>query len=217
MSISVLICDDHAIIRDGLKLLLESQPDIVVTGEAMNGRDAIIQAKKLRPDIVIMDIAMPGLNGIEAADRILQECRSTRIIILSMYSTTEHIYRSLKVGARGYLLKESAGAEVIAAIKAVYNGMRYLSQKISDRVIEDYLNTQAAKEPENPLERLTRREREILQMVSEGKSSVEIAGIMFLSPKTVETYRSRLMHKLGVNDIPALVKFAIRYGLTQLE
>lgn len=217
MSISVIIADDHAIVRDGLKLLLESQPDIVVTGEAMNGRDAVKQAKKLHPDIVIMDIAMPELNGIEAADRILQECRSTRIIILSMYSTTEHIYRSLKVGARGYLLKESAGTEVVAAVKAVHSGGRYLSQKISDRVIDDYLNKQAAKEPENPLERLTRREREILQMVSEGKSSAEIAGIMFLSPKTIETYRSRLMQKLGVNDIPALVKFAIRYGLTQLE
>lgn len=216
MSINVMIADDHAIVRDGLKLLLESQPDIFVTGEAMNGRDAVRQAKKLQPDIVIMDIAMPELNGIEAADRILQECHSTRIIILSMYSTTEHIYRSLKVGARGYLLKESAGTEVVAAVKAVHGGARYLSQKISDRVIDDYLNKQAAKEPENPVERLTRREREILQMVSEGKSSAEIAGIMFLSPKTIETYRSRLMQKLGVNDIPALVKFAIRYGLTEL-
>ncbi len=217
MSIRVVIADDHAIVRDGLKLLLESQPDIVVAGEAENGRDAIKQAKKLRPDIVVMDIAMPELNGIEAARRILEECSATRVIILSMYSTTEHIYRSLKVGARGYLLKESAGIEVVAAVRAVYNGMRYLSQKISDRVVEEYLNTQEMKKSENPLDRLTQREREILQMVSEGKSSIEIANIMFLSPKTVETYRSRLMQKLGVNDLPALVKFAIRYGLTQLE
>jgi DNA-binding NarL/FixJ family response regulator len=216
MSISVLLADDHAIVRDGLKLLLESEPDIVVTGEAKTGREAVAEARKLRPDIVIMDIAMPELNGIEAADRVLHECRSTRIIILSMHSTTEHIYRSLKVGALGYLLKESAGAELVAAVKAVYKGKRYLSQKISDHVIEDYLNMQVAREPENPLERLTRREREILQLVAEGKSSAEIAGIIFLSPKTVETYRSRLMQKLGVNDIPALVKFAIRYGLTQL-
>jgi DNA-binding NarL/FixJ family response regulator len=211
MSISVLLADDHAIVRDGLKLLLESEPDIVVTGEAKTGREAVAEARKLRPDIVIMDIAMPELNGIEAADRVLHECRSTRIIILSMHSTTEHIYRSLKVGALGYLLKESAGAELVAAVKAVYKGKRYLSQKISDHVIEDYLNMQVAREPENPLERLTRREREILQLVAEGKSSAEIAGIIFLSPKTVETYRSRLMQKLGVNDIPALVKFAIRY------
>ncbi len=217
MNISVVIADDHAIVRDGLKLLLESQPDIVVTGEASNGRDAVMQAKKLRPDIIIMDIAMPELNGIEAAGRIMLECPSTRVIVLSMHSTTEHIYRSLKAGARGYLLKESAGAEVVAAVRAVYNGTRYLSQKISDRVVEEYLNTQVSKGPDNPVDRLTPREREILQMVSEGKSSAEIANIMFLSPKTIETYRSRLMQKLGVNDVPSLVKLAIRYGLTQLE
>lgn len=217
MNISVVIADDHAIVRDGLKLLLESQPDIVVTGEASNGRDAVMQAKKLRPDIIIMDIAMPELNGIEAAGRIILECPSTRVIVLSMHSTTEHIYRSLKAGARGYLLKESAGAEVVAAVRAVYNGTRYLSQKISDRVVEEYLNTQVSKGPDNPVDRLTPREREILQMVSEGKSSAEIANIMFLSPKTIETYRSRLMQKLGVNDVPSLVKLAIRYGLTQLE
>lgn len=217
MSISVVIADDHAIVRDGLKLLLESQTDIVVTGEARNGRDAVMQAKKLRPDIIIMDIAMPELNGIEAADRILQECPSVRVIILSMHSTTEHIYRSLKVGARGYLLKESAGAELVAAVRAVYNGTRYLSQKISDRVIEEYLNAPVSRGPDNPVERLTPREREILQLVSEGKSSAEIAAAMFLSPKTIETYRSRLMQKLGVNDIPSLVKLAIRWGLTELE
>ena len=217
MSISVVIADDHAIVRDGLKLLLESQPDIVVTGEARNGRDAVMQAKKLRPDIIIMDITMPELNGIEAADRSLQECPSTRVIILSMHSATEHIYRSLKAGARGYLLKESAGAEVVAAVRAVCGGTRYLSQTISDRVVEEYLNAQVSKGPDNPVERLTPREREILQMVSEGKSSAEIADIMFLSPKTIETYRSRLMQKLGVNDVPSLVKLAIRYGLTQLE
>jgi DNA-binding NarL/FixJ family response regulator len=217
VSINVVIADDHAIVRDGLKLLLESQPDIVVTGEARNGRDAVMNAKKLRPDIIIMDIAMPELNGIEAADRILQECPSVRVIILSMHSTTEHIYRSLKAGARGYLLKESAGAELVAAVRAVYNGTRYLSQKISDRVVEEYLNGQVSRVPDNPVERLTPREREILQLVSEGKSSAEIAAAMFLSPKTIETYRSRLMQKLGVSDIPSLVKLAIRYGVTELE
>lgn len=217
MSIRVVIADDHAIVRDGLKLLLESQPDIIVTGQAQNGRDAVAEAKRLHPDIIIMDIAMPELNGIDASDRITQECPSVRIIILSMHSTTEHIYRSLKAGARGYLLKESAGTEVVAAVKAVYSGTRYLSQKISDRVIDEYLDTRTWKEPENPVGRLTRREREILQMVLEGKSSSEIAGILFLSPKTIETYRSRLMQKLGVNDIPSLVKLAIRYGVMSLE
>lgn len=216
MSISVVIADDHAIVRDGLRLLLESQPDIIVKGEAHNGRDAIRQAKKLSPDIVIMDISMPELNGIEAAGRIIEECPSARVIILSMHSTVEHIYRSLKAGARGYLLKESAGTEVVAAVRAVYKGTRYLSQKISDRIVDEYLS---AREPKtgNPIERLTQREREVLQLVTEGRSSAEIAGIMFLSPKTIETYRSRLMHKLGVNDMPSLVKLAIRYGLTTIE
>jgi DNA-binding NarL/FixJ family response regulator len=217
MSIRVMIADDHAVVRDGLKLLLESEPDIVVAGESDNGRDAIKQAKKLGPDIIVMDIAMPELNGIEAAARIIEECPSIQIIILSMHATTEHIYRSLRAGARGYLLKESAGSEVVAAVRAVFHkGARYLSQKISDRVVDEYLN---AHEPKtgNPVERLTPREREILQLVSEGKSSAEMADMIFLSPKTIETYRSRLMQKLGVNDIPSLVKIAIRFGLTTVE
>ncbi len=217
MTISVLLADDHAIVRDGLKLLLESRPEIRVVGEATNGRDAVKQAARLRPDIVIMDIAMPELNGIEAASQIRENCPSSKVIILSMHSSTEHIYRSLKAGARGYLLKESAGVEVVNAVNAVYNGGRYLSQKISDRVIEGYLDRHDAKETEDPLERLSPRELEILQLVAEGKSSADIAGIIFLSPKTVETYRSRLMQKLNVTDIPGLVKFAIRHGLTTLE
>lgn len=217
MSISVLLADDHAIVRDGLKLLLETQADIKVVGEATNGRDAVRQTSRLHPDIVIMDIAMPELNGIEATNRIMEESPLTRVIILSMHSSTEYIYRSLKAGARGYLLKESAGVEVVSAVNTVFRGGRYLSQKISDSVIEDYINKNDMKDTGNSLERLTSRELEILQLVVEGKSSADIAGIVFLSPKTVETYRSRLMQKLGVNDVPGLVKFAIRHGLTPLE
>lgn len=217
MTINVLLADDHAIVRDGLKLLLESQPGIKVTGEAMNGRDAVRLTMKLHPDIVIMDIAMPELNGIEAASQIRDNCPSSKVIILSMHSSTEHIYRSLKAGARGYLLKESAGVEVVSAVKAVFSGGRYLSQKISDRVIEDYLKKHEDKEAENLLDRLSPRELEILQLVVEGRSSADIAGIIFLSPKTVETYRSRLMQKLNVTDLPGLVKFAIKHGLTPLE
>lgn len=217
MSISVLLADDHAIVRDGLKLLLESRPGIKVAGEATNGRDAVKLAARLRPDIVIMDIAMPELNGIEAAKQIRDNCPSSRVIMLSMHSSTEHIYRSLKAGARGYLLKESAGVEVVNAVKTVFNGGRYLSEKISEKVIEDYLERYDDKEKANPIELLSPRELEILQLVVEGRSSADIADTIFLSPKTVETYRSRLMQKLNVTDLPGLVKFAIKHGLTPLE
>ena len=217
MSIRILLADDHAVVRDGLKLLLENQPDVRVVGEATNGREAVREIGRLLPDIVLMDIAMPELNGIAAAKQISQDYPGTKIIILSMHSTSEHIYRSLKAGARGYLLKESAGTEVVNAVHAVYGGGRYLSQKISDRVIEDYLKKQDSGDVDNPFDRLSPRELEILQLVAEGKSSADIARIVYLSPKTVETYRSRMMQKLGVSDIPGLVKLAIRYGLTSLE
>lgn len=217
MSIKILLADDHAVVRDGLKLLLESQADMRVVGEATNGREAVRKIARLLPDIVLMDIAMPELNGIGAAKQISQDYPGTKIIILSMHSTSEHIYRSLKAGARGYLLKESAGTEVVNAVHVVNEGGRYLSQKISDRVIEDYLKKQDFGDADNPVDRLSPRELEILQLVAEGKSSADIARIVYLSPKTVETYRSRMMQKLGVSDIPGLVKLAIRYGLTSLE
>jgi len=217
MSISVLIADDHAVLRDGLRMLLEAHHDIKVVADVANGRDAVYKATQLSPDVVIMDIAMPGLNGIEATRQIREVCPSTQIIILSIYSTSEHIFRALQVGARGYLLKESAGAEVVSAVRAVKSGLRYLSQKISDKVIDEYILQRSAVEDESPVARLSPREREILQLVVEGKSSVEIAEVLYLSTKTVETYRSRLMKKLDVSDIPSLVKFAIQHGLTPLE
>lgn len=217
MSITVFVADDHAVVRDGLRFLLEAQTDIKVIGDAANGRDAVHQVARLCPDVVIVDIAMPDLNGIEATRQICQVCPSAQIIILSMHSTTEHIFQALQAGARGYLLKESAGIEVVNAVRQVHAGHRYLSQKISEKVIDDYVCQRKAAEAEGPLARLSPREREILQLVVEGKSSAEIAGILSLSPKTVETYRSRLMQKLGISDLPGLVKFAIQHGLTPLE
>ena len=217
MSITVFLADDHAVVRDGLRFLLEAQPDIRVIGDAANGRDAVRQMTQLYPDVVVMDIAMPELNGIEAARKISRACPSTRVIILSVHSTTEHIFRALQAGARGYLLKESAGIEVVNAVRAVHAGHRYLSQKISDRLVDDYVLQRQAAEAKGPLARLSPREREVLQLVVEGKSNAEIAGMLSLSPKTVETYRSRLMHKLGISDLPSLVKFAIQHGLTPLE
>ncbi len=217
MNIKVFLADDHAIVREGLKLLLEVEADIQVVGTAENGRDALRQVNKLHPDIVIMDISMPELNGIDAAKQILQQSPSTKIIILSMHSASEHIFRALKAGVKGYLLKESAGVEVVQALRAVQKGGRYLSQKISNQVINNYLEKREENEPENLVARLSPRELEILQLVVEGKSSADIAKTVFLSPKTVETYRSRLMRKLNVNDIPGLVKLAIKYGLITLE
>ena len=217
MSITVFLADDHAVVRDGLRVLLEAQPDIRVIGDAADGRETVRRVTLLCPDVVVLDIAMPELNGIEAAREIAQVCPSTQVIILSMHSTTVHIFRALQAGARGYLLKESAGIEVVNAVRAVHAGRRYLSQRISDSLIDDYVHQRQAAEAQSPLARLSPRERQVLQLVVEGKSSAEIAGILSLSLKTVETYRSRLMHKLGISDLPGLVKFAIQHGLTPLE
>jgi DNA-binding NarL/FixJ family response regulator len=215
--IKVFLADDHAVVRDGLRYILEAQADITVAGEAGDGLQAVEQVLKLKPDVVVMDIAMPQLNGIEATRRILEDLPRTRVVILSVYSSAEHIYRALKAGARGYLLKESAGAEVVKAVRTVHAGRRYLCDKIAATMIDTYVQQREAVEAKSPLERLSSRERQVLQLVVEGKSSKEIADILHLSPKSVETYRSRLMQKLGVHDIPGLVKFAIQHGLTTLE
>ena len=164
-----------------------------------------------------MDIAMPELNGIEATRQICKSSPATRVIVLSMHSTTEHITRAIKAGAQGYLLKESTGLELIDAVRAVFAGHRYMSQKISDILIDDYVDHPDESLTEAPLECLSPREREIIQLVVEGKTSLEIANLIFLSPKTVETYRSRLMQKLGIKNLPDLIKFAIQQGLIPLE
>jgi len=214
VAITVYLADDHAVVRDGLRVLLEAQPDIRVVGDAGDGNEVVRQVARLHPDIVVMDIAMPELNGIEATLRIREACAGTKVVMLSMHSSTEHIFRSLQAGALGYLLKESAGAEVVEAVRAVHAGRRFLGHKITAAVVDDYIRE---RHTASPLERLSPRERRILQLIVEGKSSAEAAAILFLSPKTVDTYRSRLMHKLGVADFSALVKFAISHGLTPLD
>ena len=215
MTISVFLADDHAVVRDGLSSLLSAEPDICIVGTAANGREAALQVTRLGPDVVIMDIAMPELNGIDATREISAVCPAARVIILSMHVTNEHVLRSLQAGAVGYLVKESAGTEVVDAVRAVYAGHRYLSLQITDQLI-DQLAHQPDFVTKSPLDRLSPRECEVLQLVVEGKSSAEIAEILSLSVKTVETYRSRIMVKLNIHDIPGLVKFAIRHGLTQL-
>jgi len=218
MPITVFIADDHTVVREGLQALLEAHSSIRVVGHASDGRSAVQQVRKLCPDLVLMDIGMPEMNGIEATRQIVDWCpSSTRVIILSMYSSREHISRALKNGAHGYILKESAGKEVIKAVHAVHSGVHYLSDQIADTIFEDYVKQQERDYPFSGLDLLSSREKEILQLVVEGNSSSQIAAKLSLSQKTVETYRSRLMQKLEITDLPTLVKFAIRHGLTTLD
>jgi DNA-binding NarL/FixJ family response regulator len=213
MTVSIVLADDHGVVRAGLRLLLESQPDFKVIGEATNGREALQIVAKLRPQIAVVDIAMPEQNGIEATVQIRTKSPATQVIILSMYANLEHILRALRAGARGYVLKESAGDELIEAVRVVHAGQRHLSVKIVDEFVEDYIAQRTPLEQESPLEYLSAREREVLQLVAEGKSSGQIARFLALSPKTVDTYRSRLMQKLGIEDLPQLVLFALRHGI----
>ena len=200
--------------RDGLRAILEREDGMQVVATASNGRETVVEARRLNPDIVLMDIVMPELSGIEAAAQIRDHCESTRVIILSMHSTVEHIFRALQAGAMGYLLKGSAGSEVVEAVRAVRAGRRYLTRKVSDVVVDGYVREHRAS---SPLESLSPREREVMLLVVEGRSSREIADALHLSPKTVETHRSRLMEKLGVENVIGLVKFAVQHGLAKPE
>lgn len=211
MTITVLIADDHGVFREGLRMLLDSQPDLRVVGEVGDGRAAVKAAQELQPAVIVMDLAMPLLNGVDATAQILERNDGIKVVMLSMHSTVEHVYRALQAGALGYLRKESAGREVLEAIRTVHLGRRYLSKKITESAVDDYIHQRAV---ESPLESLSQREREILQLIVEGRSGVDIARELNLSPKTVDTYRSRMMLKLGIGDLPSLVKFALQHGLT---
>lgn len=213
MPITVFVADDHAIVREGLANLLGAQPDIQVVGTAADGRDTVRQVEKLKPEVVVMDISMPQMNGIEAGREIRSRAPQTRVVILSMHSSTEHVFHALEAGARAYVLKESAASEIVDAVHAVHAGHRYLSPKVSEVMADNISRGSAA----SPLESLSKRERQVLQLVAEGRSSAQIAATLHLSPKSVDTYRSRLMQKLHIGDVAGLVKFAIQHGLTPLE
>ena len=210
MSIRVLLADDHAMLRDGLQALLQAAADIEVAGSASNGREALRLAAELNPDVIVMDITMPDMNGLEALALLLEKHPRIRVVMLSMHSSSEHVYRALNAGAAGYLLKESAGEDIVTAIRRVHAGRSYMSPALAA------LERRSAPRSDGggPLASLSSRERQVLQLVVEGRSSSEIAALVHLSPKSVDTYRSRLMKKLGVSDLPALVKFAVRHGLT---
>jgi DNA-binding NarL/FixJ family response regulator len=213
MTISAFLADDHAILREGLARLLESDTQIRVVGTAGNGRDTITQVLKLKPQIAILDISMPDLNGIEAARQIHERAPEVRILILSMHFTAEHVFHALEAGIHGYILKESAVQEILDAVHAVQSGRRYLSPKVAGIVADQVTKRSNI----SPLDRLSKREREILQLVAEGRSSARIGEQLHLSPKTVDTYRSRLMQKLQLQDVTGLVKFAIQHGLISLD
>lgn len=209
MRIRVLLADDHALMRQGLRALLTSSGDIEVVGEAGNGRDAQRLALKCQPDVVLMDITMPDLNGIEAARIIHLKSPATQVVILSMHQSAEYVYRAFEAGACGYLLKEMAVDEVITAVRTVYVGKQYICPALAT-----FVQIPGVKKSFSPLNSLSSRERQVLQLVVEGGTSIEIAHRIHLSPKSVDTYRSRLMAKLGVRDLPTLVKFALEHGLT---
>jgi len=211
--INVLVVDDHGIVREGLVSLLSAVADIYLVGEAVNGREALKKVASLAPEIVIMDISMPQLDGIEAVRQIVKIMPKIGIIMLSMHCTAQFVFRAMEAGARGYILKESLSREIVDAIRAVYVGKRYLSPRAADLVLEGF----GTRNERDPLESLSKREREILKLVADGHSSAYIAGVLFLSPKTVDSYRSRLMQKLHLADKAAVIKFAIAHGLTTID
>jgi DNA-binding NarL/FixJ family response regulator len=214
MPISVILVDDHEVVRDGLRHLIEAQPDLRFLGGFGDGSAAVRFAASAHPDVAIVDIAMPRMNGIEVTRQIHDACPGTEVLILSMHADPEFIYQALRAGARGYIIKESAGAEVVDALRVLRGGQRYLSQKIDAGELERYLRERGE---ENPIERLSARERQVLQLIVEGRTSAEAAERLSLSPKSVDTYRSRMMKKLEIEDLASLVKFAIRHGITSLQ
>jgi DNA-binding NarL/FixJ family response regulator len=220
MAISVLLADDHQIVRDGLRSLLAKEPDIQVIGEAENGQEAIDLSRELCPDVVVMDIGMKELNGIEATRRLVETCPKTRVVALSMHSDRRYVSEMLAAGASAYLLKDGAFDELAAAIRAVAEGRSYLSQSVSGTVLDDYVRrlSDGNAEPSSTTVRaLSPREREVLQLIAEGCSTKEAAARLHLSVKTVETHRRQIMDKLGIYNIAGLIKYAVREGLASLE
>ena len=199
-------------ITDGLRALIDSRPDMRVVALANNGADAVRSCLASRPDVAVMDQAMPEMNGTEAVRMIRERRGATRVIMLSMYSNGEHVRRALEAGASGYVLKSCAGDELVDAIRTVHSGRRYLSAPLADELLERMING-----PADALSRLSARERQVLKLLADGHSILHIATTLCLSRKTVETYRERLMEKLGLRDLPSLVKFALRHGVVELE
>ena len=215
--LSILLADDHHLVRAGLRSLLEEVEGTRIVGETANGREAVALAASLRPDIVVMDISMPELNGIEATARIRAEAPATRVLVLSMHSSEDFVRRALAAGASGYLVKDSAPLELRLALEALARGETYVSSRVSGALLSSLRGNRATAPGTPAIELLTTRQREILQMIAEGKSTKEIAFILAVSTKTVETHRAAIMQRLGIRDIAGLVIFSIRNNLVALE
>jgi len=206
--IRILLADDHAVVRQGFKMILAAQPDMEIVGEAGNGREALDLAGQLQPDVIVMDVAMPELNGIEATRRVADLSPRSRVLALSMHKDSVYVREILRAGARGYLLKDSIASDLLAAVRAVSRGEGYLSPGVSDAVLNDY-----RRHVTDPIDLLTSREREVLQMIAEGKTNKEVATVLNLSVYTVDAHRGRIMEKLNVHSVTDLVRFAVRCGL----
>lgn len=206
--IRILLADDHAVVRQGFRMILGAQPDMEIVGEAGNGREAVEMSQGLQPDVVVMDVAMPELNGIEATRRMGDAAPHARVLALSMHKDSVYVREILRAGARGYLLKDSIDIDLLAAVRAVAKGEGFLSPAVSDSVLDDY-----RKHVTDPLDLLSSREREVLQLIAEGKTNKEIAGLLNLSVYTVDAHRGRIMEKLNLHSTGELVRFAVRKGL----
>ncbi|HEX9344470.1 MAG TPA: response regulator transcription factor [Candidatus Acidoferrum sp.] len=211
--IRVLLADDHTLMRRGLRLIVEQQPDLVVVGEAEDGRQAVALSASVKPDVAVLDIGMPNLNGIEAAKQITDGESGAAVVILSMHADETYILRALKAGARGYLLKDSAESDVVRAIRSVAEGKSFFSPAVSKVMLEDYVKKLQRTGSEDSYDLLTPREREILQLVAEGKSNKEVANLLHLSVYTVETHRANIMEKLKLKSVPELILYAVRKGI----
>jgi DNA-binding NarL/FixJ family response regulator len=212
-TIRVLLADDHQLMRSGIRLMLERETDLSVVGEANDGREAVALAKSLRPDVVVMDIGMANLNGIEAAQQMTGDRAEIAVVMLSMHSDESYVLRALKAGARGYLLKDSAEADLIKAVHAVAGGKSFFSPAVSKVLLDDYVRKLRRSGTEDAYDLLTPREREVLQLIAEGKSNKDIANLLNLSVYTVESHRSNLMEKLNVRGLPELILYAVRKGI----
>ncbi len=209
--VRILIADDHEVVRRGVRTLLETRPEWEVCGEAAGGREAVQKAKQLKPDVVVLDIGMPDLNGLEATRQILRTVPRTEVIILTIHDSEQVIHDVLDAGARGYVLKSDAGRDLVTAVETLRQHKPFLTHRVSERLLQDYLGKGAVNDRQAAARRLlTPREREIVQLLAEGKTNKEVASSLSISPKTAETHRSNIMHKLGLHSVSELVRYAIR-------
>jgi two-component system response regulator NreC len=213
---TILLADDHRIVRQGLRALLEAEPDLQLVGETGDGLEAVQLAERLEPDVVVLDLMMPSINGLEATRQISESCPRTQVIILSMHADEGYVLESLRNGAAGYVLKDSSADDLVRAVREVVKGRRYLSAPLSERAIEVYMQ-KARETPPDPYETLTNREREMLHLTAQGHSSTEIAERLSISPRTVETHRANMMHKLDLHSQTDLIRYALKRGIIPME